>query len=227
VIQRLLSAITFDCYGTLVDWEGGITSFLHGVLREKGSNVSVAELVRVREDFDFELVQDTYHGYKEILHLSLRETFNQFGIPYANRDGDSLAESVPTWPIFKDAKPALDRLAQITNLAIISNIDNDMIEKTKSRLGIKFHFTVTAQDVGAYKPGIRPFQVALQKLGCNAGDVLHVSSGFRYDIPPARQLGFRTAWINRKHEKKPLGSELDYEFGNLTEFADFVERKLR
>ncbi len=210
-----------------MDWEGGITSFLNGVLREKVSNVNVAELVRVREDLDFELVQDTYHSYKEILHLSLKETFNQFAIPYANRDGERLAESVPTWPIFKDTKPALDRMAQIANLAIISNIDNDIIERTKSRLGVKFHLTVTAQDVGAYKPGIRPFQVALQKLGCNAGEVLHVSSGFRYDIQPARQLGFRTVWINRKHEKKPIGSEVDYEFGNLAELADFVELKLR
>jgi len=219
----MFSIITFDCYGTLVDWEAGITSFLTETLREKRAIVSVADMVRAREDIDFEMVQGAYRSYKEILRLSLKETFGRFQIPYTDRDGDRLVESVPNWPLFKDTRPALERLSKKCRLAIISNIDKDIIEKTKANIGIDFALTVTAQEAGAYKPTLKPFEIALKKLGCKPGDVLHVSSGFRYDIPPARKLGFRTAWVNRKSEERPAKERANHEFRNLNELADFVE----
>jgi 2-haloalkanoic acid dehalogenase type II len=219
----MLKAITFDCYGTLVDWEAGITNFLAEILREKRTAASIAEVVKVREDIDFEMVQGPYRPYKEILSLSLRETFNRFQIGYVVEDGRRLAESVPTWPIFEDTRPALERLGRKSRLAIISNIDNDIIEKTKMKIGIDFAATVTAQEAGAYKPTVKPFQAALKKLSLRPQSILHVSSGFRYDIPPARRLGFRTAWINRKSERAPTRGRADHEFRNLTDLADFVD----
>lgn len=220
----MFSSITFDCYGTLVDWEAGITNFLAEVLRDKGTVASLSEVVRVREDLDFEMVQGPYKPYKEILRSSLKETFHQFQIRYTDQDGDKLVQSVPTWPVFKETKPALERLARRCRLAIISNIDNDIIEKTKSNIGIEFAFTVTAQDARAYKPKPKPFQIALRKLRAKPINILHVSSGFRYDIPPARQLGFKTAWINRKSEQAPRTGRADYEFRSLAGLADFVEK---
>jgi 2-haloalkanoic acid dehalogenase type II len=219
----MLSAITFDCYGTLVDWEAGITSFLTEVLREKGTTASIPEVVRVREDIDFEMVQGPYRTYKEILRLSLKETFHQFQVAYNDQDGERLIQSVPTWPVFTETKPALERLARKCRLAIISNIDKDIIEKTKANIGVQFAITVTAQEARAYKPTPKPFQIALKKLAAKPTSILHVSSGFRYDIPPAHRLGFRTAWVNRKSEQAPLGERADYEFKNLTELADYVE----
>lgn len=222
----MLKAIAFDCYGTLVDWEAGITSFLTEVLREKGASVSIPELVKVREDIDFEMVQGPYESYKKILHSSLKETFHRFQINYAERDGDRFVQSVPTWPVFKETRRALERLGRNRQLAIISNIDNDIIEKTKANIGIDFAVTVTAQQAASYKPTLKPFQMALKKLDAKPGGVLHVSSGFRYDIPPARKLGIRTAWVNRKSEQAPRSERADYEFKDLTELADFVESEL-
>lgn len=221
--ERIPSAVTFDCYGTLVDWEAGISDFLERTFREKRIKANLSEVLRVREDLDFELVQGPYRSYREILHLSLKEAFNRFGIEYNESDGRQLADSVSEWPVFEETKPALDRLAKRCRLAIISNIDSDIIEKTKNKIGVKFNLIVTAQEARAYKPGTKPFELALQKLGCMPQEVLHVSSGFRYDMPPASKLGFRTAWVNRKHEKKPSGVQVDHEFENLTELAQFVE----
>lgn len=221
--EAVPSAVTFDCYGTLVDWEAGITGFLEQIFREKQVNVNLAEVLRVREDLDFELVQGPYRSYREILHLSLRDAFAQFGITYTESDGKRLAESVPDWSVFQETKPALERLARRCRLAIISNIDKDIIEKTRTRIGVNFDLIVTAQEAQAYKPSTKPFELTLQKLSCKPQEVLHVSSGFRYDIPPASRLGFKTAWVNRKHETKPSGTQADYEFGSLTELAQFVD----
>ncbi len=222
----MLSAITFDCYGTLVDWEAGITDFLNEILREKGATANIPEVVRVREDIDFEMVQGPYKPYKEILRLSLKETFHRFQVAYKDRDGDRLVQSVPTWPIFKETNMTLERLARKHRLGIISNIDKDIIEKTKANLGVQFAITVTAEAAGSYKPALAPFQLALKKLASKATSILHVSSGFRYDIPPARRLRFKTAWVNRKSEQAPPNERADYEFRNLTELADFIETRL-
>ena len=214
------SVISFDCYGTLVDWEAGISSFLTQILEQKRVVADVAEVFKAREDVEFELIQGAYRRYREILSLSLKEAFYRFSIPYDNRDGEQLAESVANWPVFTDTRPALEKLAEKSRLAIISNIDNEIIERTRESIGVNFSLTVTAQDARAYKPSTKPFELALKRLGCKSKDVLHVSSGFRYDMPPAHALGFRTAWINRKGEKKPVAHQPDYEFQSLAQLAD-------
>ena len=206
-----------------MDWESGISAFLGQVFSEKGVSVDLIEVLRAREDIEFELIQGAYRSYRDILSLSLKEAFYRFSIQYSDRDGEQLAESISKWPVFKETRPALERLAEKSGLVIISNIDNDIIEKTRSILGVNFRLTVTAQDSRAYKPSIKPFEFAVRKLHCKPGEILHVSSGFRYDMPPARELGFKTAWINRKHEKKPRGHQVDYEFESLNKLAEFVD----
>ena len=214
------SIISFDCYGTLVDWEAGISAFLAQAFSEKGVAADVAEVLRAREDIEFELIQGGYRSYREILGRSLKEAFYRFSIQYSDRDGEQLAESMSRWPVFKETRPALERLSKKSELVIISNIDNDIIEKTRSVIGVNFRLTVTAQDARAYKPSVKPFELVVRKLHCKPREILHVSSGFRYDIPPARELGFRTAWINRKHEKKPRGCQVDNEFESLAKLAE-------
>jgi 2-haloacid dehalogenase len=216
------SAISFDCYGTLVDWELGISTFLTQICKEKRVMADVGEILRAREETEFGLIQGDYKGYREILGLSLREAFYRFSIPYNDSDGEQLAESVSKWPVFADTSGALERLAEKSKLVIISNIDNDIIKKTLFNIGVKFHLVVTAQDARAYKPSTRPFELVVKKLGCKPKEILHVSSGFRYDIPPAHKIGFRTAWINRKNVEKPAGPRTDFEFENLTQLADSV-----
>jgi 2-haloalkanoic acid dehalogenase type II len=216
--------ITFDCYGTLIDWEGGITNCLTQIFKQKRTQVNVNDVLRVREDIDFELVQGDYKPYKDILQISLSEAFKQFKIPYADGDGRRLVDSVGTWQPFQETRSALQRLGKKAKLAIISNIDKDIIEKTKATIGVPFSLTVTAEEAGAYKPTLRPFEIALRKLGCGPTAVLHVSSGFRYDIPPAHRIGFTTAWVNRKSDQAPIGLRADHEFKSLSELADFLEQ---
>jgi len=216
--------VTFDCYGTLVDWESGIKNTIKIILDDKGVNGNLEELFRTREDLEFDLIQSEYRGYREILALSLKETFLQFQLPYSNRDGERLADSVPDWPVFPDTVKSLRRLGRMGKVCIISNIDKDIVVRTRDRIGVRFDLIVTAQEARSYKPSIRPFQLALEKLEVRSSEVLHVSSGFRYDIPPAHQLGFNTAWVNRRREKAPIGFSADYEFSNLTELADFLEK---
>jgi 2-haloalkanoic acid dehalogenase type II len=216
------TAISFDCYGTLVDWESGISNFLAETFQEKRVTVDVKEVLRAREEIEFELIQADYRKYREILGLSLKEAFYRFSIPYGESDGERLARSVPNWPVFAETREALEKLEEKADLVIISNIDNDIIEKTRTNIGVAFHLTVTAQDAKAYKPSTKPFELALLKLGYKPDKILHVSSGFRYDIPPAQKLGFRTAWVNRKREQKPEGHKPDYEFESLTQMAEFV-----
>jgi 2-haloacid dehalogenase len=216
--------MTFDCYGTLVDWESGIKSFLMDILEEKHSRASVNELCKTREDLEFDLVQSEYRSYREILALSLKETFTQFRIPYSNSDGEKLAESVPRWPVYSETKAALEKLSKKYRLSIISNVDNDIIGRTRDRIGVRFDVIVTAEDAQAYKPSIRPFQVALQRLNCKPSEILHVSSGFRYDVPPAHQLGFRTAWVNRSRQKLRSEIKPDFEFSSLEDLTRSEER---
>ena len=207
----------------MIDWEAGIADFLLRIFREKSVTISAADVLRAREDIEFEMIQARYRSYKEILAQSLREAFEKYSIPYSNRDGERLAESVPTWPVFEETRPALEKLATKHALVIISNIDNETIEKTKSRIGVSFGLTVTAQDAQAYKPSLRPFRRCLERLGQSPEQVLHVSSGYRYDIPPAHELGFKTAWINRKSEALPAGAvKPNYEFNSLTQLAELA-----
>lgn len=182
------------------------------------------EVLKAREEIEFELIRGDYKEYREILGLSLKEAFHAFSIPYSESDGDKLAESVPNWPVFAETREALERLAEKAELVIISNIDNDIIEKTRNNIGVNFSLMVTAQDAKAYKPSSKPFELALRKLGLKPDEILHVSSGFRYDIPPAQKLGFKTVWINRKREEKPQGHKADYDFENLNQLAEFVDK---
>jgi len=224
-MNRKFLCLTFDCYGTLMDWESGIKGTIKSILDDKGVKGDVGKLFRTREDLEFDLIQSEYRGYREILALSLKETFLQFKIPYSNNDGQRLAESVPDWPVFPDTVNSLARIGRGSKICVISNIDRDIIARTRDRLGVKFDLIVTAEEARAYKPSIRPFQLTLEKLKMRPSEVLHVSSGFRYDIPPALQLGFKTAWVNRGRENAPVGFSADYEFSNLEDLAYFVENE--
>src|SRR5208337_4390464 len=168
-----------------------------------------------REDLEFDLIQSDYRSYREILALSLKEAFSQHRIPYSNTDGAKLAESVSRWPVFQDTKPTLEKLAKKYRMCIISNVDNDIIGKTRDRIGVRFDVIVTAEDAHAYKPSIRPFQIALERLRCQPAEILHIASRFSYDMPPAHQLGFKTAWVNRKQEKAPSSLRPDFQFASL------------
>jgi 2-haloacid dehalogenase len=213
-----LRIATFDCYGTLVDWEGGAAGFLYQLALEHGepSLVSGRELRDRWEAIQFGLLAGPWRPYREILAASLEAFCRERGWPYRPSDGEALVRSMRSWGPFPDTRPALlQALDAGLRLAIISNTDNDIIEHSLRHLELPFEMVITAQDAGAYKPADVVFEHALGRLGEAPERILHVAFGFKYDIGPAQRHGLRTAWVNRHAEAAPGAERPDFEWRDL------------
>jgi 2-haloalkanoic acid dehalogenase type II len=190
----------FDCYGTLVDWEGGLGTFLYALaLQHEAQPAENGWAMRERwEAIQFEIIQGEYRTYKTVLAESLRRWMTERGYRWHEADGEALVRAMRSWQPFPDTRPAL-RQAHETGLqlAILSNTDRDIIAQTLRHLGLPFAAVVTAEDCGSYKPAPRNFEQALARIGEPPERVLHVAFGFKYDIGPAQRLGMQTAWVNR------------------------------
>ena len=217
---------TFDCYGTLVDWEGGAATFLYGIaLREGDSDAPNGRTLRDRwEQLQFELVSGPYKPYKQILAESLRAWAEERGYSVTDHDAEALVRAMRGWQPFPDTRPALTRVREAgMKLAIISNTDRDIIEHTLRHIDVPFDDVIVAEDCGAYKPADTVFEQALARFGEDPADVLHVAFGFKYDIGPAQRLGCRTAWVNRHVEKQPGEEKPDYEWRDLWGLVEYAE----
>jgi len=216
---------TFDCYGTLIDWEGGAASFLYEIaLREGDPDPPNGRALRDRwEEIQFELVSGPYMPYKQILGESLRRWADERGYTLAEGDAEALVRSMRSWQPFPDTRPALTRVREAgMQLAIISNTDRDIIEHSLRHLEVPFDHVQVAEDVGAYKPADEVFVQALERFGADPGEVLHVAFGFKYDIGPAQRLGCQTAWVNRHVESAPGEEKPDHEWRDLWGLADYA-----
>ncbi|MFA0761369.1 MAG: hypothetical protein HZLCBSQH_001475 [Candidatus Fervidibacterota bacterium] len=209
--------VTFDCYGTLIDWDEGIRTFLSDLLNRKGVRADLDALHRRWEAIQFDLIQQTYRPYMDILRLSLEVTLKEFGIPYSPEDGDAFAASMPTWRPFPDVPPTLRELKRYAHLAIISNTDNDILRESVKLMGAEFDALITAEDAKVYKPNPRIFEFALRRLNEAPERILHVAFGFKYDLAPAKQVGMTTCWLNRTGEPMPEGTKPDFVIGALSE----------
>lgn len=208
----------FDCYGTLIDWEGGLGNFLYAfALRNGEEPVENGDALRHRwEAIQFELIQGQYRPYKEILADSLKAWATERGIPYRREDGDELVRAMRSWQPFHDTRPALlqAREAGLT-LAILSNTDRDIIAHSLKHLEVPFDLVITAEDCGSYKPSPATFQRLLAEIDRPAEQVIHVAFGFKYDIGPANDAGMQSAWVNRHTESTPPGAEPGYIWRDL------------
>jgi 2-haloacid dehalogenase len=216
---------TFDCYGTLVDWEGGAATFLYGIaLREGDSDAPSGRVMRDRwEAIQFEHLRD-YRPYKQILADSLSDWASEYGYSVSEEDGEALVRAMRGWQPFPDTRPALTRTREAgMKLAIISNTDRDIIEHTLKHLEVPFDDVFTAEDAGAYKPSETVFSQALERFGEDPADVIHVAFGFKYDIGPAQRLGCQTAWVNRHVESAPGEEKPDEEWRDLWGLAEYAE----
>jgi 2-haloalkanoic acid dehalogenase type II len=214
---------TFDCYGTLIDWEGGAAAFLYDLaLRNGESEPPPGRALRERwESIQFALVQGDYRPYREILAESLRTWMEERGYTWSAEEGQALLRSMCSWQPFPDTRPALERArAAGLRLAIVSNTDRDIITHTLRHLGVRFDAVITAEDVGAYKPADAVFDYALGTLETDPREILHVAFGFKYDIGPAARHGMQTAWVNRHREQAPEDEAFDYEWTDLSPLAD-------
>lgn len=197
---------TFDCYGTLIDWEGGIGAFLYDIALWSGdeSPPPGGELRAHWEAIQFDLIQGPYRSYKAILAESLRLWCRERGYAWRDDMGDWLVRSMRSWQPFADTRPALSRAKEAgRTLVIVSNTDRDIISHSQRHMGVDFDDVITAEDCRAYKPSLSVFEQALDRIGVTPARILHVAFGFKYDIGPAQRVGMRTAWVNRAAEPAP------------------------
>lgn len=223
-----LKALTFDCYGTLVDWEGGLGTFLYDLARRAGDRDPGpgSELRERWEEIQFELIGGDYRTYADILVDSLREWVGERGYRWNENDGEALERAMRSWQPFPETVPALLRArATGLRLAIVSNSDRHIMTETLVQLApLEFDAVVVAEDVRAYKPDSAPFDQALRSLDALPAEVLHVAFGFRYDISAAQRKGMRTAWVNRHRRPAPAGESPDHEWDSLWGLAELVGR---
>ncbi len=197
---------TFDCYGTLIDWEGGLGTFLYALALEHGDpNPGNGRALRERwEAIQFDLIQGDYRPYKQVLADSLRAWMGERGYPWDAAAGDALVRAKRSWQPFPDTRPALQAAKDAgLRLVILSNTDDDIVAHSLRHLEVPFDDVVTAEQCRSYKPALANFERTLERVGEPPDRVLHVAFGFKYDIGPAQRLGFRTAWVNRHAEPAP------------------------
>lgn len=196
--------VTFDCYGTLIDWETGIRSFFHSAL---GSD----ELLEEWEERQFQMIQGPYRRYAEIMADSLRRTIEAHGGTYQPQSGEAFVRSLPGWTPFPETNPALEQLrAKGLKLGIISNIDDALLAETVKHFSVSFDLLVTAEQARAYKPSAAGFRLALRRIGLPARQVTHVAFGDRYDLATARACGMQVVFVNRwgKKLRIPVNAEI-------------------
>jgi 2-haloacid dehalogenase len=218
-------AITFDCYGTLIDWEAGLTAAFRPVFVGRGMAFD-ADAVLVR----FAVHEATaeagpYRRYRDVLAAALRGVSTDFGIEPTADEIENFSGSVGDWPAFDDTAPALARLADCYRLGIITNCDDDLFAASLPKLGASFAWVITAQQVGAYKPDERNFETAFARIGLPRERILHVAQSLFHDHASAQRLGMTSVWIDRRGDRAgsgatpPSDATPDATFPDMASFA--------
>jgi len=220
-----LKVLTFDCYGTLIDWEAGIVAALRPIFAAHQINVNEDELLVRYAQHETEIEAGPYRRYREVLAEVVIRLAKEYGFTPTDNEQHSLAESIRNWQPFPDTVSALRQLATRYSLVILSNIDDDLFTLTRPKLAVNFADVITAQQVDSYKPSRRNFEVALQRISRDKAEILHVAQSLFHDVEPARALGIATAWINRRKDKEgsgatpPSSAQPDATFATLAELA--------
>jgi 2-haloalkanoic acid dehalogenase type II len=221
MMAPLYDVITFDCYGTLIDWEGGISAAFARAMAADARQLDRAQMLKAYAEIEPAVEAETYRPYRDVLTETAQRVANRLGWPLSPEQVSFLAESLPAWQPFADTNQALERLVKAGySLGILSNVDDDLLAGTRCHFTVTFDLIVTAQQVGSYKPTHRHFIEARQRLGDKRW--LHAAQSYFHDVIPARALGIPVAWINRKHELASDGGRAEREFHTLTELADWL-----
>ena len=193
-----LEWLSFDCYGTLVDWETGISTAVAEVVESHGIRKSGAEILALFADLEPKVQGSPgYLTYRRVLRDVMALIGAEFGFRCTEVELGCLADTLPDWPVFPDVVPALKTLKTRYKLAVISNVDDDLFAGTAEALGVDFDVVVTAEQVRSYKPDLRNFRVASARMAVDKQRWLHVAESLYHDIEPANQLGINCVWVNR------------------------------
>jgi 2-haloacid dehalogenase len=192
-------ALTFDCYGTLIDWERGLLAALHPILENHGvARVDEDELLERFGRLEAEAEAGAFRRYRSVLGQVLTALGRDLGFTPGLEEVGGFAGSVGRWPTFPDTVDSLRTLGGRFRLAVLSNVDDDLFAGSARQLGVDFAAVVTAEQVRSYKPSPAHFHEVLQRLDLPRDCVLHVAQSLYHDIAPARDLGWTTVWVNRR-----------------------------
>ena len=231
-------ALSFDCYGTLIDWEAGIAAVVGPWARRHDPSLADEDLLVAYAEHEAAVEGEAPRmPYPDVLREAFRRTGTTLGFEVADAAADALGTSVPDWPAFPDSAEALQRLKRRYRLIVLSNVDRRSFAASNRRLGVEFDEILTAQDIGSYKPDPANFAALLRRVdGIGAtGRLLHVAQSLFHDHVPAKAAGLPTVWIDRRHARPGWGAtpdprtavSPDFEFRSLAAFADAVDEAFR
>ena len=198
--------LTFDCYGTLIDWEPGILSALKPLLASRNVLLADEELLELYAEFESAVERGAYIPYRLVLRKTVKEFGRRFSFVPSESELQYLEDSLPHWKPFADTVDALRALKFKYRLAIISNIDDDLFQGSAAHLKVDFDHVITARQAQSYKPSLNIFNVAINRIGVPKDQILHVAQSMYHDMVPAKQLGLATAWVNRRHWQDGFGA---------------------
>lgn len=219
--------MTFDCYGTLIDWEKGLLDALRPfAARITPPTPSPDAILECYARHEASLERGPFMDYKLVMRGCLAGMASELGFQVLPGEQDALSRSIKDWPAFPDTPDAMRRLKERYRLCVCSNIDRDLFEGSRAKLGVELDGLVTAQDVMSYKPGRAHLERAPEVLGIAKERVLHVAQSLYHDIAPAREMGYATVWVNRQPgrwgatPRVEPGVKADLEVASMAELAD-------
>src|SRR5271169_2097305 len=198
--------LTFDCYGTMIDWETGIFSALRPILAAHNKRISDVAVLDLYSELEQKAEQGEYLRYRDVLQSVVRGFGERLGFSPNDAQVRSLPESLRNWQPFPDTVEALHKLKSRYQLAVLSNVDDDLFASTAPKLGVTFDHVITAQQAGCYKPCMRMFKLAEDRIGVSREQWLHVGQSIYHDVIPAQSLGISTVWVNRPSPRPGAGA---------------------
>jgi 2-haloacid dehalogenase len=198
--------LTFDCYGTLIDWETGILDALRPIFAAHRVDLIPDQTLEQYGELESAAERGPYREYKAILRAVLEGLGTRLGFTPTTTELEQFSTSVKHWPAFPDSAAALQALHKKYRLAIVSNIDDDLFAHSARQLQVRFDWIITAQQARSYKPSLSNFRLAFERIGVPQSRILHVAQSLFHDIAPANTLGLSSVWVNRRHAKEGSGA---------------------
>ncbi|GIX33081.1 MAG: haloacid dehalogenase [Lysobacterales bacterium] len=218
--------LSFDCFGTLVDWERGIIAVFSPLFLREERTLPQPALLSAYAAFEAALERPPFRPYRQVLRACMRALSEHFALPLAPGEEDALLRALPRFPLFPDSREALARLRSRYRLALLSNTDRDLLAPVLQSLGNPFDCVLTSEEIGAYKPDPRCFEALLRATEAAPEEILHCAQSRFHDIAPARVTGLRTVWIRRGRSGPgavpPSEARADHVLESLSELARWL-----